>query len=233
MPNLIRYITQDDPENNVNETAQLTQPLQRETARNESAQTMVFAAIPEPDIKERMYPIIKEHENKKNYPYKDSQGKITVGIGENIHDLSKFGSIDWTDERGQKIRPSQALRHRQDLLNIEGNNYKADYYKDKTPLRISDKDIRQLYDLHVNDDLKTLRRTFADYDKFPQQLQNVLLDIKYNTGNVSREEWPNLHKAISERNLEEIINNVNRKQVDEKRNRWAKDEIRKIKSLDY
>lgn len=158
MPNLIRYITQDDPENNVNETAQLNQPLQRETARNESAQTKVSAAIPEPDIKERMYPIIKEHENKKNYPYKDSQGKITVGIGENIHDLSKFGSIDWTDEQGQKIRPSQALRHRQDLLNIEGNNYKADYYKDKTPLRISDKDIRQMYDRHVNDDLKTLHR---------------------------------------------------------------------------
>lgn len=44
---------------------------------------------------------------------------------------------------------------------------------------------------------------------------------------------PNLHKAIAERNLEEIINNVNRKKVDEKRNKWAKDEIRKIKSLDY
>ena len=33
------------------------------------------------------------------------------------------------------------------------------------------------------------------------RLQNVLLDIKFNTGNVSVENWPKLRKAISEKNL--------------------------------
>lgn len=37
-----------------------------------------------------------------------------------------------------------------------------------------------------------LQEEFPDFDTYPPELQNVLLDIKYNTGNVSAENWPKL-----------------------------------------
>lgn len=233
MPNLIRYIVQEDPEDKINETEQPMRmsavPPQKEPV-SLSAQA---SADPDSEIRERMYPIIKRFENEVKHPYKDSKGKITVGIGTNIHDLSKFGSINWTDEQGKRIPASQAMRYHRDLLKIEGNNYKADYYEKKTPLRIPEKDIRRLYDSHINDDLKDLRSTFKNFNHFPPELQNVLLDIKYNTGNVWQEKWPKLHQAIAERNIENILNNIHRKDVSIERNQWAEDEIRKIKRLDY
>ena len=82
---------------------------------------------------------------------------------------------------------------------------------------------------HLNNDLISLRKTFVEFDSFPEELQDVLLDIKYNVGNVSNEKWPKLHEGIKNINLKAILNNVHRQDVPEKRNKWAEDRIRAIK----
>ena len=110
-----------------------------------------------------------------------------------------------------------------------GQKYGAKWYEDKSPLRISKETSDKLLNEHLNDDLINLRETFTEFDSFPEELQDVLLDIKYNTGNVSRENWPKLHGGIKSRNLEAILNNVHRKDVQESRNLWAEDKIRAIK----
>lgn len=186
-------------------------------------------------IKDRIYPVIKKHEDYTDYPYKDTKNNITIGFGTNINDKKKFDSLKLQDERGYPINRADADRHYYSLLNMQGGNMVADNYKDKTPLRISEQESRRLYDEHINDDLRYLRRTFKDFDKFPPQMQDVLTDIKYNTGNVenSPNGWPKLHRAIVEKNLEDIIANVNRKDVPQTRNDWAKGELRKIRRLDY
>lgn len=233
MSNLIRYITQEDPLEKARRQEENEKPHASAGFFNTPSRTAVQAADPDHEIRERMYPIIKGHENEKNFPYKDSKGNITIGAGINIDDIVKFSSMDWMDEQNRRIRHSEAIKYRDVLHKMEGNNYKADYYKDKTPLRISDKEIRQLYNVHVNNDLKELRETFKDFGRFPPELQNVLLDIKYNTGNVLQKKWPKLHQAIAERKIEDILNNVHRKNVGIERNQWAEDEIRKIKRLNY
>ncbi len=233
MPNLIRYIAQEDPEQETIKTERADPGSALFALQKTHSSVPTVKDDSDCDIRERMYSVIKKFEDYKEFPYRDSEGNITVGIGENVHNLNKFMNIDWIDEQGNRIRSSQAARHYQDLLKLPGNNYVADYYKDKTPLRISEETGRRLYDEHINDDLKVLRNTFANFDKFPPQMQNVLLDIKYNTGNVKQEKWPNLHEAIANRNLEGIIKNVHRKKVGADRNQWAIDELRKIENLDY
>lgn len=233
MANLIRYITQEDPLEKARRQEEAEKPYSSAGFFNTPSRTAAQAADPDHEIRERMYPIIKAHEGNKNFPYKDSVGKITIGTGINIDDEDKFRSMEWMDEQKRRIRPDDAVKYRNVLHEMEGNNYKADYYEDKTPLRIADEEIRRLYDMHVNNDLKELRDTFKDFDRFPPELQNVLLDIKYNTGNVLPINWPNLHKAIAKRSIKGILDNVHRYQVGIKRNQWAEDEIRKIKRLNY
>lgn len=233
MANLIRYITQEDPLEKARRQEEAEKPYSSAGFFNTPSRTAAQAADPDHEIRERMYPIIKGHENEKNFPYKDSKGNITIGAGINIDDEDKFRSMEWMDEQKRRIRPNDAVKYRNVLHEMEGNNYKAGYYKNKTPLRIADEEIRRLYDMHVNNDLKELRNTFKDFGRFPPELQNVLLDIKYNTGNVLQEKWPKLHQAIAERKIEDILNNVHRKDVSIKRNQWAEDEIRKIRRLDY
>ena len=80
---------------------------------------------------------------------------------------------------------------------------------------------------HMTNDLKHLRRKFADFDNFPLPLKEVLLDIQYNVRNgVNAKDWPNLYQAIRNKNVlgeNGIVDNVNRKDVGQDRNDWTRD----------
>lgn len=184
-------------------------------------------------IRDRMYPIIQKYEKNKEFPYKDSNSYITVGLGSNIDDYQKFISLKWIDKNGRAVSQEEAQQYYQKLKSFAGKNYKANFYETFTPLRLSAEDRERLYVEHIIDDLQYLRKEFKKFDEFPGEMQDVLLDIKYNTGNVDPLKWPNLHKAISERNLKNIIANVHRKGIEEKRNQWAIERLQKIKSLNY
>lgn len=113
--------------------------------------------------------------------------------------------------------------------NYVNRNMKAKFFKDKTNIRISDAEARGLAQNHMNNDLAHVRGEFSDFDNFPLPLKEVLLDIQYNTGNLNQPNWPNLYNAIQNRNINGIIDNVNRKDVQQKRNDWAKKMARSIR----
>lgn len=201
---------------------------QKNTLPNNS----IFGIDKDKEIRDRMYPVVKGHEKNYEYPYKDTKGNITVGIGSNVDNKQKFDSVDWQDAYGRPISRNDAERHYQDLTNTPGNMI-AYRYKDKSPLRILPAESRRLYDEHINNDLGYLRKTFPDFDNFNPQMQDVFVDMKYNTGNIDRDKWPNLHQAIINRDLEGILNNVHRKDIPQDRNDWALDRLREIRRLDY
>ena len=84
----------------------------------------------------------------------------------------------------------------------------------------------------MTNDLAHIRREFSDFDTFPQPLKEVLLDIQYNVkGGLNEAKWPNLYKAIRERNINGyngIYYNVNRPDVKQRRNDWARRMINSI-----
>jgi hypothetical protein len=83
---------------------------------------------------------------------------------------------------------------------------------------------------HLTNDLSYLRSEFSDFDSFPIQLKEVLMDLQYNTGSLNQRKWPSLYQAIQNRDLEGIAQNVHRKDVGFKRNDWAEKAIRSIVS---
>ena len=195
---------------------------------------------------DRMIPVLRGMERPLDYIYIDTTWNKTTGIGANIDKWEQFKKINWqVDGRAATEEEKRAAFNSFHAITSEGkknvdkdgnllkkNNMKASFYADKSPLRILDEEINKLLRYHLRDDIAYLHREFPEFDSFPQELQNVLLDIKFNTGNVSADEWPKLRKAIAEKNLygkDGIIYNVNRKDVGKDRNDWAKQQIRDIK----
>lgn len=201
--------------------------------KNQPQENKSMVADKDKKIRDRMYPVIKGYEKEIDFPYKDSKGYITVGVGSNIDNRQQFEAVKWVDEKGSAVSKEAVRHHYQKLKDFTGKNYVADYFKEFTPLRLPEVERIRLFEEHMKQDLQDLRKTFENFDEFPMEMQDVLLDIKYNTGNVEKTKWPNLHKAISERNLKNIIANVHRKDIDEKRNQWAIEHLQKIKSLKY
>ncbi len=195
---------------------------------------------------DRMIPVLKGEEELYRHIYIDTTWNKTVGIGANIDRWEQFRKLNWqVDGRAATEEEKRAAFNSFHAITSEGkknvdkdgnllkkNNMKASSYANKSPLRILDKEAWEIFLQHIKEDVAYLHREFPEFDSFPPELQNVLLDIKFNTGNVSVDEWPKLRKAIAEKNLfgkDGIIYNVNRKDVDLKRNNWVKQQIRNIK----
>lgn len=176
---------------------------------------------------------LRKEENDKDFIYLDTKGKKTVGVGTNVDDRKKFMSINWQKDNrpATEQEKNEAFEIFENIIQRKeyGQRYGAKRYENKSSLRISKETSDKLLKEHLKDDLISLRKTFTEFDSFPEELQDVLLDIKYNVGNVSDEKWPKLHKGIKNRDLNSILKNVHRKDVPERRNIWAEDKIRAIK----
>ena len=195
--------------------------------------------ISDEDLYARMWENIKQHENVISHPYLDTKGLITIGGGANVNDWNVFKNLNVTVEgvpatEAQKLDAYNRLRQLSDEKDVNGNyvnrNMQANFFENKTNIRISDAEARGLAQNHMTNDLTHLRNEFSDFDNFPLPLKEVLLDIQYNVkGGVNPNDWPNLYSAIRNRDIDGIIDNVNRPDVGKKRNDWAKKMVRSIR----
>ncbi len=197
-------------------------------------------------LKERMLPVIRNMEEPLDYIYIDTTWNKTTGAGANVDDWDTFNQINWmvngrpaTEAEKRAVfnifqnEINQARQNRDSDGNIIKNNKKASSYIDYSQFRLAKGEVDRLLRNHITEDIKYLQKEFPGFASYPPELQNVLLDIKFNTGNVSQENWPKLRKAIAEKNLfgkDGIIYNVHRKDVGEDRNYWTEQQIRNIKS---
>lgn len=64
-------------------------------------------------------------------------------------------------------------------------------------LKISEQDAYNMAQNHMKNDLAHVRSEFTDFDYFPNQLKEVLLDIQYNTGGLNKQNWSKLYNVIN------------------------------------
>lgn len=194
--------------------------------------------ISDDELLEKMWKNIKKYENIKYHPYLDSKGYITTGGGANINSLNDFMKVNFTVNGypatdTQKLMGYNKLRDLSNQKDAYGNyinrNKTADSFLNDTNLQISEQDAYNMARNHMKNDLAHVRNQFTEFDYFPNQLKEVLLDIQYNTGGLNKQNWPNLFKAINNRDVNGIANNVHRKDVGWERNDWAEKMSRSIR----
>lgn len=193
------------------------------------------------DLYKAMWQNIQQYENVLQHPYLDTKGLITVGGGANVNNWDDFKKVNFTINgvpatEAEKLAAYNIMRNLSNEKDENGNpknwNTKAKNFESYTNIRISDNEARSLAQNHMTNDLAHIRHEFADFDTFPQPLKEVLLDIQYNVkGGLNEAKWPNLYKAIRERNTNGyngIYYNVNRPDVKHRRNDWARRMINSI-----
>ena len=188
--------------------------------------------ISDDELYKRMWNNIKEYEDVIQHPYLDTKGYITTGGGANINNLNDFMKVNFTVNGNpatdaQKLVGYNILNNMSKEMDSNGNylyaNNKAEFFKDKTNLQLSEQDAYNMAQNHMKNDLAHVRNQFSDFDTFPIQLKEVLLDIQYNVkGGLNQQNWPKLYEAIANRDINGIANNVHRKDVQQSRNDWAK-----------
>lgn len=172
-------------------------------------------------------------ENLIQHIYLDTEGKITTGAGALVDDETTFKAVDWLvdNKRPATDAEKQAAYNRfQDLKRQKkfGQDYGAGYYKDKSRLHVSEAYALQRMNEHVQNDLERLRNGIDGFDNLPYPLKEVLMDIRYTSGSVTRDNWKHLRDGIDKKDLTQIFNHVNRPQVSSSRNQWAKERVKAI-----
>ena len=191
--------------------------------------------ISDEELYQKMWNNIKSFEGVILYPYIDSKGYITTGGGANINSLNDFMKVNFTVNGypatdTQKLMGYNKLRDLSNQKDAYGNylyaKNKANFFKDKTNLQLSEHEAYNMARKHMTNDLAHVRKEFTDFDNFSNSLKEVLLDIQYNViGGLNKKRWPKLYQAIENRDIygeNGIYNNVNRKDVQQSRNDWAK-----------
>lgn len=76
-----------------------------------------------------------------------------------------------------------------------------------------------------------IRRNVKNFDKYPWQIQDVIIDIQYNTGHI--EKFPLFLKAVEAKDLNEMIKQANRPDVQASRNQRMIDLLKSVKDWNY
>ncbi|MCB9982105.1 MAG: peptidoglycan-binding protein [Rhodospirillales bacterium] len=176
---------------------------------------------------------IESHEDDIPYPYIDTASKITVGIGINIDGKGKFMGLPW--KTGSESGPDATRKEIEDgyealvnqktqlgNLNEDGNfNVSADNQDNWTNLYLPDEERANLFQEIVNMFQNALPGKFSDFDCFPPPAKVALMDMIFNLGETkfSRGNWPNLFKAVNQRDWRTAANQSHRKIPNDKSNR--------------
>lgn len=179
---------------------------------------------------DKHFPVIEKYERPIDWPYLDSKDKPTVGLGINISNKEIFNEINWETLDGFPMTPDEKEHLWEEIEKMQkdfsGKNYNARFFRDKTHGRISGTETKRLTKEHLAANLpeirETLRQNDLNFDKLPEGIQQVLIDIKYNTGHLK---FPNMIKAIKAGEIVNAAIESHRADVNDDRNNWAADSI--------
>ena len=190
-----------------------------------------------------MYPIIKNNENAKPHPYYDTRWNITTGVGNNINNKNDFYNTKWTingtpatkQDLDDCLKNLQKEKSRiqneriQARQNPQEHNYKADYFDKFCNIRINEDTMHQMSMDHMKDDLKNLRILIPNFDNLSLNKKIVLMDYMYNLGpnKFSEKNFFNFINGARTNNLDLMLKHDHRLGVDERRNVWTDETLRK------
>ena len=157
--------------------------------------------------------------------YLDTVGDVTYCVGHRSASPEEAARCPWYKEvSGSVERDRTNLADRDRVFHTHryvqtlpyGQNYGAGTFEDKSDLRLPPDYCLDLLERDLAERRRNLQKTFPNYDKMSPYLQNSLLEVNFNIGNISPEKWPGLYKAAQEKDVESFCKNLHRKTTDSK-----------------
>ena len=128
---------------------------------------------------------LKKEEDDIEHIYLDTKGYKTIGVGINVDDWNTFQKLNFMLNN----RPATLEEKRQAFDIFEnlkaqkhyGQKWGAKIFENSSNLRITDDESNRLLNQHLQNTLQHVQKQFPNFQTTSQGLQNVLLDIAYNT----------------------------------------------------
>lgn len=184
----------------------------------------------------KIKPFLRGAEGLEEHPYRDIYGKVTVCEGHMVPNPNKnMIEFPWLDKTTNMLASNEKINtDSSKLTNLPyGPNYTADFYKDKTDLKLPPEYCKKLLDHDLAVREKELSRGFPNYNRMSPDMQRALMDVHYqsNAFNKKRPQIRKLHDAARQFDKENFCKALMRddsKRPDLKpRNEWVYEQCQK------
>lgn len=184
-----------------------------------------------PNIKTLVTAKIELYEGRKNHLYRDSLGKITVGVGQLLPNRASVLSLPlYRKNNSPQPATPQEKQDEYDAVAKLPTGHNASWYGGFTKLFLPDAEINRLRDKHITDFYTELGNIYKksrgypdDFDKLPSTVQLALFDLIFNLGaDKIVHVFKNLDSAVKSGDWKKAAAESNRPQVGADRNLYVK-----------
>jgi GH24 family phage-related lysozyme (muramidase) len=166
---------------------------------------------------------IKISEGSISHMYLDTVGKVTVGVGNMLPDVSAAKKLPFVDRSTKKKATDAEIEADFSSVKSQTKGLIASSYKKHTKLDLPDMEIDKLLDERIAEFTRQLKLKFPKFDTYPITAQMAMLDMAFNLGvNGLVTKFPSMKKAIDGTDWSTAAKESNRPQVSTARNAVVK-----------
>lgn len=163
--------------------------------------------------------LIKAGEGCIEHLYLDSVGKVTVGVGNMLPDVTAAQALAFVDRETGDPASEAMIAAEFELLSQQEADHIASYYRQFTGLILEPPTIDQLLDRRINGFLGGLRRNFEGFDTLPDPAQLGLMDMAFNLGSSGLiNKFPTFTRAVRAGDWQTCAKECRRRGIQDSRN---------------
>jgi GH24 family phage-related lysozyme (muramidase) len=165
------------------------------------------------------YDFITRFEGVIPHMYLDTNGYVTVGVGNMIPDERAARRLHMRDRANHADATQDELVHEYRTIGGMKRGLRASAYMTSCNLEMTNDEIRRLFDRRVSEFEMQLRAVYYNYDACPELCRLALLDLCFNLGAGALDrKWPCLKEAVQTMNWNEAAKQSFRPQSSTARN---------------
>jgi GH24 family phage-related lysozyme (muramidase) len=158
------------------------------------------------------------------FMYRDTEGYVTVGVGQMIPDVNAAKKYPFLTPLGAKAAAEEIETDYKRVKAIPAG-LKAEKYRSQSSLVLSQEYIRSILVKTLKECDVSLRRHYLRYDTYPEPVKLALLDMIYNLGAPKLfGQFPALEKAVNAQDWKTAAGQSHRKHkgATDNRNAWTR-----------
>jgi GH24 family phage-related lysozyme (muramidase) len=163
-----------------------------------------------------------EHEGYCTWPYLDTRGLMTTGIGNLVEDPEAFLALPWRHiDASQLATRAEKLEAYKAVKAVFEPNKPARAYRAVCDLRLADDDVCDLTNERIEREfLPGIRKLLADFDDMPEPAKRGIMDMAYNLGVHGLSKFTHFLEACRFSNWKEAAKQCRVSSSRESRNQW-------------
>ena len=168
---------------------------------------------------------LEQWEGKYPYMYLDTNGYVTVGIGQMLPDANAAKKLGFVRRKDQTVATDEEIETDFNNVSDQVKGMKATYYKKYTALDLPDTAIYALLQKVIEECNDALTSSFTGFDTYPAAAKRALLDMQYNLGTTKLGKFTDLKKAVEAQDWKTASKQCHRKGPSAERNDWTRDKF--------